>query len=42
MVTFFVEEVELPIFDPMIAFTIYTESHEKMLLVTSWTEVITS
>ena len=42
MVTSFVEEVELPIFYPMIAFTIYIESHEKMLLVTSWTEVITS
>ena len=34
--------LELPNFGHMTTFTIYLESHDKILLVTSWTEAMTS
>ena len=34
--------LELPNFGHMTTFTIWFESHEKILLVVSWTEIVTS
>ena len=40
--TSLIEMLELPNFDHMITFTIQFESRDKILLLTSWTEVMTS
>ena len=42
MITSVTEMLELPNFDHMTTFTLSFESREKSLLVTSWTEVMTS
>ena len=42
MVTSLIEMLELPSFDHMITSTIYFESREKLLLMTSWTEIMIS
>ena len=34
--------LELPNFGHMTTFTIWFESHDKILLVVSWTEIVTS
>ena len=42
MVTSLTEMLELPDFGHMTTFTLQFESHDKILLVTSWTEIMTS
>ena len=42
MITSVIEMVELPNFDHMNTSTISFESRDKILLVTSWTEIMTS
>ena len=39
MITSLTEMLELPNFSHMTAFTFYFESHDKILLATSWTEI---
>ena len=41
MITFLLEMLELPKFGPMTSTTLL-ESRDKILLVTSWTEITTS
>ena len=42
MITSLTEMLELPSFGHMTTFTLQFESRDKILLVTSWTEIITS
>ena len=41
MITFLIEMLELPKFGPITTPTILLESRDKILLVTSWTEIMT-
>ena len=41
MITFFIDMLQLPNFDHITTFTIKFKSHDKNLLVTSWTEIMT-
>ena len=41
MIIFLIEMLELPKFGPMTTSTILLESRDKILLVTSWTEIMT-
>ena len=42
MITFLIEMLELPNFGHMTKSTIWFKSRDKVLLVTSWTEIMTS
>ena len=42
MITYLIEMVELPNFGHMTTSTIYSDSRHKILLMTSWTEIMTS
>ena len=42
MIASFVEMLDLPNFGHMTTFTLSFESRDKTLLVTSWTEIMTS
>ena len=42
MITTFIEMLELPNFDHMTTFTIKFELRDKILLLTSWTEMMRS
>ena len=42
MITSLIEMLELPNFDHMTTFKMSYESRDKILLMTSWTEIMTS